>query len=354
MNVINDYGNLVFDDELYHHGILGMKWGKRNGPPYPITYGRHSQSEKKAGWRKSLAKVGSAVNATGKAIKGVASKTKKGLIRLNLYPKKFMSEKEIADRVERLRQEDTLMQALGKKTRSQKLQEKMEEERNARNAAKGAIQETLKQIGTQAIVPLIKQKMLDKQKQDDKMKSDIYEDARAAGKSAVEAMKAAEKGDTSFAPRTNTDNSKGKGGKGSFDAEREARQGIFNTLIKKGYPFKEAADRANALDPDVTSDGIREKKDKKNQNNSPTAQQTHTQMLNSRIQQMTNYDKTQKMRDTKTDLKVKADAILDKFRKNHPDAKVNHNTGEMTWDGPSGKQSINLFHVEKYKDEYKK
>lgn len=39
---------------LAHHGILGQKWGKRNGPPYPIGSGGHSASEKKAGWRKSL------------------------------------------------------------------------------------------------------------------------------------------------------------------------------------------------------------------------------------------------------------------------------------------------------------
>lgn len=32
---------------LQHHGILGQKWGKRNGPPYPLGGGDYSQSERK-------------------------------------------------------------------------------------------------------------------------------------------------------------------------------------------------------------------------------------------------------------------------------------------------------------------
>ena len=34
-------------DYLQHHGIRGQKWGKKNGPPYPIAPGDHSAAEKK-------------------------------------------------------------------------------------------------------------------------------------------------------------------------------------------------------------------------------------------------------------------------------------------------------------------
>lgn len=35
--------------DLVHHGIKGQKWGKRNGPPYPLNASDHSTAEKKAG-----------------------------------------------------------------------------------------------------------------------------------------------------------------------------------------------------------------------------------------------------------------------------------------------------------------
>lgn len=39
---INDYRSY-----LAHHGIMGQKWGIRNGPPYPLGFSDHSSAEKK-------------------------------------------------------------------------------------------------------------------------------------------------------------------------------------------------------------------------------------------------------------------------------------------------------------------
>lgn len=37
----------MMTNELYHHGIRGQRWGKKNGPPYPLDPSDHSEREKK-------------------------------------------------------------------------------------------------------------------------------------------------------------------------------------------------------------------------------------------------------------------------------------------------------------------
>lgn len=41
------------DYYLEHHGILGMKWGKKNGPPYPLSEAKHDKVVEKAKKRKN-------------------------------------------------------------------------------------------------------------------------------------------------------------------------------------------------------------------------------------------------------------------------------------------------------------
>jgi hypothetical protein len=38
---------VIREDELYHHGIKGQKWGVRHGPPYPLKSGGNNQQKKK-------------------------------------------------------------------------------------------------------------------------------------------------------------------------------------------------------------------------------------------------------------------------------------------------------------------
>lgn len=68
---------MEYSEYLSHHGILGQKWGKRNGPPYPLGSGDHSVSEKKAGWQKSLSANQKNTNRKKEKTGGLSPSTKK-------------------------------------------------------------------------------------------------------------------------------------------------------------------------------------------------------------------------------------------------------------------------------------
>ena len=78
-----------YENELAHHGILGMRWGRKNGPPYPLGVGDHSASEKKAGWFKSL--------KSKRAAKKLNKKRAKSLEKARIARQKKAAEKKAHD-----------------------------------------------------------------------------------------------------------------------------------------------------------------------------------------------------------------------------------------------------------------
>ena len=83
---------------LEHSGILGMKWGKRNGPPYPLKYSAHSAAEKK-----HMSKSSSESNSSEDSSKKLSSK----------------SNEEIKVDTERLKLENAYNQAVNDKLKIQ-------------------------------------------------------------------------------------------------------------------------------------------------------------------------------------------------------------------------------------------
>lgn len=87
----------LFNDYIEHHGIMGMKWGVKNGPPYPLGADDHNASERRANWEQSLKKAGSALRrgaeGTGAFIKKTAQNTSAEIHKRNEASKAAKAEK---------------------------------------------------------------------------------------------------------------------------------------------------------------------------------------------------------------------------------------------------------------------
>ncbi len=86
------------DNYLSHHGIDGMKWGKRNGPPYPLSRATHNRVvSKKSGATKRDPKTGRFVKGKTKKEKVLSEKKKQKILK---DPKKIVKYQEKLTREE--------------------------------------------------------------------------------------------------------------------------------------------------------------------------------------------------------------------------------------------------------------
>lgn len=97
--------NMTYEDYLAHHGILGMRWGKRNGPPYPLNEHQMSVAEKR---KNEVSEFASKVKITKLKEREKIRKTKvkeREQIRQNKVAEKEQIRQNKVEEKEMLRQE---------------------------------------------------------------------------------------------------------------------------------------------------------------------------------------------------------------------------------------------------------
>lgn len=95
---------MSYDDYLKHHGIPGMRWGRRNGPPYPLLRRSMSSAERRENPTSSSdSQEGSKKVSTPKTVQ-VETETGTKTVS-NSKPINQMSDKELDQTINRMKKE---------------------------------------------------------------------------------------------------------------------------------------------------------------------------------------------------------------------------------------------------------
>lgn len=130
------------NDELYHHGVDGQRWGIKHGPPYPLDRSAARQEAKK---RKARRKNMIKINKKRKKSKQAAEK-RDLTYKKSKKPAKQMTNKELNDTIDRLQREETYRKLVSKgKTESDiekqlKKQNKLADKQRKQNLKQQKIQ----------------------------------------------------------------------------------------------------------------------------------------------------------------------------------------------------------------------
>ena len=82
--------------ELYHHGIEGQKWGKRNGPPYPLGSNQMSRAEKRYNKARDLQSQADELSESGHKLKAksIQRKATRAMKRVNAADTRWASRQK--------------------------------------------------------------------------------------------------------------------------------------------------------------------------------------------------------------------------------------------------------------------
>lgn len=68
---------MYYSDELYHHGIKGQRWGRRNGPPYPLSPQTHASVVRSTSTGSKSSKKGGKIGKLPEHLSGYRKVTRK-------------------------------------------------------------------------------------------------------------------------------------------------------------------------------------------------------------------------------------------------------------------------------------